>query len=156
MSKSSEENVSIIFPCTGRIWHKVRFFGEFNRFQFRVFLFIDCLLSQVEEPTLPYYLLIAGGRIIGFIPCYVKCNQPCPRFEPMSLCPFPTTITITPQPPQFHKRISFRNPSLFHQKCLSCLIRLTEMVCEIGDEWQYNSFWRWGVAACRICSKETT
>ena len=25
-------------------------------------------LTKAEEPSLPYYLLIAGGRIIGFIP----------------------------------------------------------------------------------------
>ena len=33
-------------------------------FEFRVFL----LLDKAEEPSLPYYLPIAGGRIIGFIP----------------------------------------------------------------------------------------
>ena len=31
----------------------------------------------------------------------MKCNQPCPGFELMSPCPFPTMITITPRtPPQ--------------------------------------------------------
>ena len=48
---------------SGRIWHKVNFYAEFNRFEFRVFL-----LLEAEEPSLPYYLPIAGGRIIGFIP----------------------------------------------------------------------------------------
>ena len=44
---------------SGRIWHKVNFFkAEFNRFEFRVFFLL----------SLPYYLPIAGGRIIGFIP----------------------------------------------------------------------------------------
>ena len=34
-----------------------------HRFEFRVFLF-----TKAEEPSLPYYLSIAGGRLIGFIP----------------------------------------------------------------------------------------
>ena len=55
-----------------------------------------------EEPSLPYCLPIAGGRIIEFIPfqgylCYVKGNQSRPGFELMSPYPFPTTITITPR-----------------------------------------------------------
>ena len=29
----------------------------------------------------------------------MKCNQSCPVFEFVSLCPFPTTITITPRAP---------------------------------------------------------
>ena len=56
---------------------------------------------------MPYYLPIAGGRIIGFIPFprvlvllgYVNCNQSRPGFELVSPCPFPTTITITPRAP---------------------------------------------------------
>ena len=48
-------------------------------------------LTKSEEISLPYYLPIARGRIIG---CYVKCNQPRPGFELVSPCPFPTTITI--------------------------------------------------------------
>ena len=49
-----------------RIWHKVNFFkAKFNRFEFRVFLLLD---SKPEEHSLPYYLSIAGGGIIGFIP----------------------------------------------------------------------------------------
>ena len=40
------------------------FEAEFNRFEFRVFL----LLDSAEEPSLPYYLPLAGGRIFGFIP----------------------------------------------------------------------------------------
>ena len=29
---------------------------------------LTCCLTKAEEPSLPYYLPIAGGRIIGFIP----------------------------------------------------------------------------------------
>ncbi len=29
----------------------------------------------------------------------MKCNQPCPGFELVSPCPFPTTVTITPRAP---------------------------------------------------------
>ena len=53
---------------SGRIWRKVNFFkAGFNRFELRVFLLLDCCLTKAEEPSLPYYLPIAGGRIIGFI-----------------------------------------------------------------------------------------
>ena len=39
------------------------------------FSWTSCL-TKAEEPSLPYYLPIAGGRIIGFIPFpNVKCNQ---------------------------------------------------------------------------------
>ena len=54
-------------------------------------------LTKAEEPSLPYYLPIAGWRIIGFIPfprCYVKCNQSGPGFELLSPCPYPATITL--------------------------------------------------------------
>ena len=33
-----------------------------------IFLLLDKLLTKAEELSLPYYLPIAGGRIIGFIP----------------------------------------------------------------------------------------
>ena len=47
-----------------RIWHKVNFEAEFNRFEFRVFSFskTSCL-TMAEEPSLSYYLPLAGGRI---------------------------------------------------------------------------------------------
>ena len=47
-------------------------------------------LTKTKEISLPYYLPIAGGRIIGFIPLQgvlVLCNQPRPGFELVSLCP---------------------------------------------------------------------
>ena len=58
--------------------------------------------TKAKEPSLPYYLPIAGGRIIGFIPfprVLVLCNQSRPGFELVSPCPFPMTITITPWAP---------------------------------------------------------
>ena len=67
------------------------------------FSWTSCL-TKVEEPSLPDYLSITGGRIIGFIPfpSYVKCYQSRPGFELVSWCPFPTTIIITPwAPPKF-------------------------------------------------------
>ena len=45
---------------------------------------------RAEEPSLPYYLPIAGGRIFGFVPfpryvkCYVKCNVKCNLSGPVS------------------------------------------------------------------------
>ena len=54
---------------SGRIWHKVNFLsgvltGLNSEFSFS---WTSCL-TKAEEPSLPYYLSIVGGRIIGFIP----------------------------------------------------------------------------------------
>ena len=54
---------------SGRIWHKVNFFkrsltGLNSEFSFSK---TSCL-TKAEEPSLPYYLHITEGRIIGFIP----------------------------------------------------------------------------------------
>ena len=53
---------------SGRIWHKVIFkqslIGLNSEFSFS----LTSCLTKAEEPSLPYYLPIAGGRIIGFIP----------------------------------------------------------------------------------------
>ena len=51
----------------GRIWHKVNFLVEFNKFEFRLFLLLDNLPHQERWTSLPYYLPIAGRRIIGSI-----------------------------------------------------------------------------------------
>ena len=64
-----------------------------------------CLI-KAKEPSLLNYLHIAEGRIIGFISrdykCKVKSSQHRPGFELVSLCPVPTTITITPRAPPSH------------------------------------------------------
>ena len=49
---------------SGRIWHKWSLTGFNSEFSFS----LSSCLTKAEEPCLPYYLLIAGGRIIGFIP----------------------------------------------------------------------------------------
>ena len=51
------------------MWHKVNFLkrsltGLKSEFSFSK---TSCL-TKAEEPSLPYYLPVAGGRIIGFIP----------------------------------------------------------------------------------------
>ena len=61
-------------------------------------------LAKAEEPSLSYYLPIAGGRIFGFIPfprvlVLCECNQS--GFELVSPCPYPATITNTPRTPPF-------------------------------------------------------
>ena len=71
-------------------------------------------LSKAEEPSLSYYLPIARGRIIGFIPfprvlVLCECNQSRPGFELVSPCPFPTTITITPQAPPNYLTLSTKS-----------------------------------------------
>ena len=55
--------------------------------------------TKVKAASLPYYLPIAGGKIMGFMPfprllVYVKCNQSRPGFELVSSIPFFTMITI--------------------------------------------------------------
>ena len=61
------------------------------------FSWTSCL-TKAEELSLPYYLPIAGGRIISqeYL-CYVKCNQSRPGFELVSPCSFPKTVTIKPR-----------------------------------------------------------
>ena len=60
-------------------------------------------LTKAEEPNLSYYLPIAGGRIIGFLPfpkgISAMWNAISPGFELVSPCPIPATITITPRAP---------------------------------------------------------
>ena len=72
----------------------------FNRFEFKVFFFLDCLPYQVKEHSLSYYLSIAERKVVGSIQsykCYRKWKQPLPGFELGLLCPFSKKITITRQ-----------------------------------------------------------
>ena len=61
-------------------------------------------LTKAEEPSLPYYLPIAGGRIIGFIPftrVLVLCEMQSVSSQIWTrvACPFSTTIGITLRAP---------------------------------------------------------
>ena len=62
--------------------------------------------TKVIELSLPYYLPIARGKIVGFI-LFIsilalwKCKYLCPGFELGSPCSFPTTIAITLQVPSY-------------------------------------------------------
>ena len=38
-----------------RISHKVNFYAEFNRFDFRLFLLLEWLATKGKEPRQPYY-----------------------------------------------------------------------------------------------------
>ena len=65
------------------------------------FSYTSCI-TKAEEPSLSYYLPIAGGRIIGFIPfsrVLLLCEMQKSRrgLKLVSPCPFRTTMTITPQ-----------------------------------------------------------
>ena len=51
-----------------RMQHKVVFYAEFNRFEFRVFFSYNGCNTKVKEPNLLNYLSIAGGRINEFLP----------------------------------------------------------------------------------------
>ena len=53
--------------CMNRKQHKVNYWTEFNRFEFRILLLLGCF-TKVKELSLPYYLPIAGGRITRFTP----------------------------------------------------------------------------------------
>ena len=56
---------------------------------------------MVKGRSLPNYLPLAEKRIIGFITfskgISAKCKRSWLGFEVVSPCPFPTTITNTPQ-----------------------------------------------------------
>ena len=65
-------------------------------------------LTKAEEPSLSYYLAIAGGRIIGFIPfprVLVQCEMQSVSsriwIRIVSPCSFPTAITTTPRAPPY-------------------------------------------------------
>ena len=53
---------------SGRIWHKVIFKRSLTGLNSEFSFSQTSCLTEAEEPSLPYYLPIAGGRIIGFIP----------------------------------------------------------------------------------------
>ena len=58
--------------------------------------------TKVKEPRMSYYLPIAGGKITRFIifPMLLgQYKQSCPRFDLVSPCPFPNTVSVTPQTP---------------------------------------------------------
>ena len=65
--------IFILYICiyqplrTGRIWHKVNFFKRSLTGLNSKFSFSYCL-TKTKEPSLPYYLPISGGKLIGFIP----------------------------------------------------------------------------------------
>ena len=73
------------------------------------FSWIDCP-TKANEPSLPYYLPLAWGKIIAFIlfrsvSFQQKCNELGLRLELVSPCPLTTTVTITPPHVHTHKYI---------------------------------------------------
>ena len=54
---------------SGEIWHKVNFCKRsLTGLNSEFFFSLTSCLTKAEKRSLPYYLLIAGGRITGFIP----------------------------------------------------------------------------------------
>ena len=53
---------------SSRIWHKVNFKRSLTGLNSEFSFSQTSCLTKAEEPSLSYYLPIAGGRIIGFIP----------------------------------------------------------------------------------------
>ena len=80
--------------------HKVNFKPSLTGLNLEFSFLEDQLPYQGSRASLPYYLHIDGGRIVGFIPfqrVFVLCEmQPHCVFELMSLSPFPTKVTTTP------------------------------------------------------------
>ena len=63
--------IQIIFTqpfLSDRIWHKFIFKQSLTSLNSDFSFSWTSCLAKAEELSLPYYLLIAGGRIIGFIP----------------------------------------------------------------------------------------
>ena len=54
--------------CSGRIWHRSLFKRSLTGLNSEFSFSQTSCLTKAEEPSLSYYLPIAGGRIIGFIP----------------------------------------------------------------------------------------
>ena len=54
--------------CTSRMPHKVNFKAKFNRFNSEFYFSYTGCHTKVKQPTLFYYLPIAGARILGFKP----------------------------------------------------------------------------------------
>ena len=48
---------------SGRIWHKVNFKRSLTGLNSEFSFSLTSCLTKAEEPSLPYYLPIAGGRI---------------------------------------------------------------------------------------------
>ena len=96
-------------PPFGQDMTQGQFFKRsFTGLKFRVFPSprTNCL-TQAEEPSQPYYLPIAGGRIIGFIPfprVLVLCKMQSFLVQDLNSCHrvhFLRRQTITPRaPPQ--------------------------------------------------------
>ena len=82
-------------------------------------------LTEARENSLPYYLPIAGGRIIGSIPfprILVLCEIQS-RFELVSPSPFPTTINITQRVPSFYE-------DMYEQVCMHvCVCVCVCVIC---------------------------
>ena len=63
---------------SGRIWHKVIFKRSLTGLNSEFSFSSTSCLTKAEEHSLSYYLPIAGGRIIGFIPfprVFVLCEM---------------------------------------------------------------------------------
>ena len=60
----------IFFPLhSSRIWHKINLFKQsLTDLNSEFYFSLTSCLTKAEEPSLPYYLPITGGKIIGFIP----------------------------------------------------------------------------------------
>ena len=63
---------------SGKIWHKVNFKQSLTGLNSEFSFSQTGCHSKIKELSLPYYLPIAGGRIIGFIPfprVLVQCEM---------------------------------------------------------------------------------
>ena len=81
--------------CISRMWDKVSFSGEFNRFLTELSFFQTGCHHKIEKPSL-YYCTLSRRKnswMCTFLKSInVKCKQTCPGIELVSLSPFPIII----------------------------------------------------------------
>ena len=87
--------------CTGRMWNKVNFQWSVTGLN-SVFFFLNWLPNQ-DSRTQSTLLFSDSWRECNWIHTFPKgtsamwkCNRLHPRLKLVLLCPFPTTIAITP------------------------------------------------------------
>ena len=92
------------------------------------FSFTSCL-TKAEEPSKPFYLSIAGGRIIGFIP-FPRVLVLCEMQSVSSRIWTPATITITPS--DFIMPPTTIDDNKFKNQQMNCTLFLGEFKIGLG------------------------
>ena len=83
------------------MWHKVNFKWVLTGLKSAFSFPLTSYHTKIKEPSLSYYLPIAGWRIVGFMPfprvlILYEMKSTSPGFEIVSQFSFSTTMTLTP------------------------------------------------------------